>query len=174
MTRLIIFLSVLAGFVIALVMFSYKSLPVTNDKFDIKTVEAKFQADQTLVQELTTPKEVVVVEEVQVKEYAPVVELSTPELVKGNKLYGQCISCHGKGGEGRASQKAPFIGGQYDWYLEKQLTDMKNGVRVNAAMAVIVKGLSPQDMKDLSAYVSRLPWKKEVAAAPEAEAAPAQ
>jgi cytochrome c553 len=174
MTRLIVFLCVLTGFVLALVMFSYKSLPVSNDKFDIKTVEAKFHAEQALVHELTTPKEVVVVEEVEVKEYAPIVELSTPELVKGHKLYNQCISCHGKGGEGKASQKAPFIGGQYDWYIEKQLVDMKNGVRVNAVMAVIVKGLSPQDMKDLATYVSSLPWKKEVAAAPGAEAAPAQ
>ena len=34
----------------------------------------------------------------------------------------------------------------------------------------ILKGLSPQDMKDLAAYVSRLPWKKPVEVAEGAEA----
>lgn len=180
MTRLMVFLSVLAGFILALIMFSYKSLPVSNNKFDIAAVEKSHLSEEHLIHELTAPKEVVAVEEVEVKEYAPVVDLNTPELVKGNKLFGQCISCHGKGGEGKASQKAPFIGGQYDWYIEKQLSDMKSGVRSNPVMAVIVKGLSPQDMKDLAAYVSRLPWKKPVegaapaaadAAAPAPEAA---
>ena len=160
MTRLIVFLVVLASFVCALVMFSYKSLPVSNTKFDLHKTETAYEAREHLIHELTAPKEVVAVEEVEVKEYAPVVDLNTPELVKGHKLYNQCISCHGKGGEGKSSQKAPFIGGQFDWYIEKQLVDMKAGVRVNLVMNSILKGLSPQDMKDLAAYVSRLPWKK--------------
>ena len=171
MTRLIVFLSVLTGFILALVMFSYKSLPVSNEKFNVKTAEANYQKEETLIHELTAPKEVESAEEVVVKEYAPVVDLNTPQLVSGNKLFGQCISCHGKGGEGKASQKAPHIGGQYDWYIEKQLTEMKDGTRNNPVMVTILKGLSPQDMKDLAAYVSRLPWKKPVegAAAPAAE-----
>ena len=36
MTRLLVFLAVLAGFILALVLFSYKSLPVSNEKFNIK------------------------------------------------------------------------------------------------------------------------------------------
>lgn len=161
MTRLTVFLSVLTGFILVLVLNSYKSLPINNQKFDLKKTEAEFLAHQNLVKEVTAPKEHTSAEEVVAVEYAPVVDLSTPELVAGNKLYGQCISCHGKGGEGKASQKAPHIGGQYDWYIEKQLTDMKSGARVNAAMAVIVKGLSPEDMKAVAAYVSLLPWNKE-------------
>lgn len=169
MTRLIVFLSVLAGFVMALAMFSYKSLPVSNTKFDLKKTEEAYHAKTALVEHLLAPKEKVVEVEVEVKEYAPVVDLDTPQLVAGHKLYSQCISCHGKGGEGKSSQKAPFIGGQFDWYIEKQLVDMKAGVRVNAVMNTILKGLSPQDMKDLAAYVSRLPWKKPVAEAPTAQ-----
>ncbi len=166
MTRLIVFIGVLVGFVCALAMSSYKTLPVSNAKFNLGTTEEKYVANQHLIAELTAPKEELgEVEEVEVKEYAPVVELNTPQLEKGNKLFGQCISCHGKGGEGKASQKAPFIGGQFDWYIEKQLVDMKSGVRSNPQMATILKGLSPQDMKDLAAYVSKLPWKKEVEAA---------
>ena len=172
MTRLIVFLSVLAGLILALVMFSYKSLPVSNEKFNLSAVAEKFHAKETLVATLLAPKEKVEEVEVEVKEYAPVVDLNTPQLVSGHKLFTQCISCHGKGGEGKASQKAPFIGGQYDWYIEKQLVDMKAGIRVNAVMNPILKGLSPQDMKDLAAYVSQLPWKKLVEGA-KAEAAPA-
>jgi cytochrome c553 len=170
MTRLIVFLSVLAALILALVLFSYKSLPVSNTKFDLQKTEVAYQNREHLIHELTAPKEKVEVVEVEVKEYAPIVDLSTPQLVSGHKLYNQCISCHGKGGEGKASQKAPFIGGQYDWYIEKQLTDMKAGVRVNLVMNTILKALSPSDMKDLAAYVSKLPWKKlaEGAAAPAA------
>lgn len=172
MTRLIVFISVLVGLVLGLALFSYKSLPVSNAKFDIKTTAEKYHERESLVETLLAPKEKVEVVEVEVKEYAPVVDLNTPQLVAGHKLFGQCISCHGKGGEGKTSQKAPFIGGQFDWYIEKQLTDMKAGVRSNPVMNPILKGLSPQDIKDLAAYVSRLPWKKPVVAAA-GEAAPA-
>ncbi len=168
MTRLIVFLSVLTALVLALVLFSYKSLPVSNEKFNVTKVAESYHHQAALVETLLAPKEKVVEAEVEVKEYAPVVELDTPQLVSGHKLYTQCISCHGKGGEGKTSQKAPFIGGQFDWYIEKQLVDMKSGARVNLVMNPILKGLKPQDIKDLAAYVSKLPWKK-----PVAEAAPA-
>ena len=169
MTRLIVFLSVLAALVFALVLFSYKSLPVSNQKFNITKTAENFHQKTTMVEALLAPKEKVVAVEVEVKEYAPIVDLDTPELVSGHKLYNQCISCHGKGGEGKTSQKAPFIGGQFDWYIEKQLVDMKAGDRVNIAMNPILKGLKPQDMKDLAAYVSKLPWKKPVEEAPAAQ-----
>ena len=38
---------------------------------------------------------------------------------------------------------------------------MKAGTRVNVAMNPILKGLSPQDMKDVAAYVTKLPWSKD-------------
>lgn len=161
MTRLIIFLSVLTGFILALVLYTYKSFPVSNEKFNLKKTEAAYMAHTNLVNEVTAPKEIESVSEAEQVEYAPVVDLSTPQLVAGNKVFNQCIACHGKGGEGKASQKAPHIGGQYDWYIEKQLTDMKSGARINVAMNPILKGLSSQDMKDVAAYVTLLPWNKE-------------
>lgn len=172
MTRLMVFSGVITALILGLVLFSYKSLPVSNAKFDINKTSETYHERTTLIEELTAPKEKVVEVEVEVKEYAPVVDLNTPQLVQGHKLFSQCISCHGKGGEGKKSQKAPFIGGQFDWYIEKQLTDMKSGVRSNPVMNPILKGLSPQDMKDLAAYVSKLPWKKPVEGAA-GEAAPA-
>ncbi len=161
MTRLMVFLSVLAGLILILVLYTFKSLPVSGEKFDLKKTEEAYVSHKKLVEEVTAPKEVEAAGEVVEIEYAPVVELSTPQLVAGNKVFNQCIACHGKGGEGKAAQKAPHIGGQYDWYLEKQLTDMKSGARKNVTMDPILKGLSPQDIKDVSAYVTKLPWNKE-------------
>ncbi len=161
MTRLTVFLSVLTGLILILVLYTFKGFPVSNEKFDLNKTEAAYVAHQELIKEVTAPKEVEAVGEVAEVEYAPVVDLSTPQLVAGNKIFSQCIACHGKGGEGKTSQKAPHIGGQYDWYIEKQLTEMKSGARVNAAMMPILKGLSPQDMKDVAAYVTLLPWNKE-------------
>ena len=161
MTRLMVFLSVIAGLILVLVLYTFKSLPVSNQSFDFNKTKESYSAHQELVKELTSPKEHEAASEEVAIEYAPKVDLSTPQLVAGAKIYNQCIACHGKGGEGKASQKAPHIGGQYDWYIEKQLTDMKSGARINVAMNPIVKGLSPQDMKDVAAYVTLLPWNKE-------------
>jgi len=161
MTRLTVFLSVLTGLILILVLYTFKGLPLSNEKFDLKKTEETYVAHQELIKEVTSPKEVEAAGEVAEVEYAPVVDLNTPQLVAGNKIFGQCIACHGKGGEGKTSQKAPHIGGQYDWYIEKQLTEMKSGARINAAMMPILKGLSPQDMKDVAAYVTLLPWDKE-------------
>ncbi|MDD4976406.1 MAG: c-type cytochrome [Bacteriovorax sp.] len=161
MTRLAVFLSVLTGLILILFLYTFKILPVSNEKFDLQKTEIAYKAHAAKVLEVTAPKEVEGAAEVVEVEYAPVVDLNTPQLVKGNKIFGQCIACHGKGGEGKASQKAPHIGGQYDWYIEKQLTDMKSGARINVAMNPILKGLSPEDMKDVAAYVTLLPWSKE-------------
>ena len=76
--------------------------------------------------------------------------------VKGEALYRKCIMCHGKGGEGKKSQKAPYIKGQYDWYVYKQLVMMKNKERINKAMEPYVTPLEDQDFQDLAAYISQL------------------
>lgn len=161
MTRLMVFLGVLTGFILILVLFTFKSAPVSNEKFDLHKVETEYKNKQAEIAAATAPKEHTATAEVEFVEYAPVVDLSTPALQAGSKIYSQCIACHGKGGEGKASQKAPLIGGQYAWYIEKQLVDMKSGDRINVAMAPIVKGLSPEDMKNVAAYVEALPWDKE-------------
>jgi len=79
------------------------------------------------------------------------------DLAKGADLFKQCIVCHGEKGEGNPTQKAPRLNGQYDWYVYKQLQDIKAGVnRKNAVMVPILNKLSEQDMKDLAAYVAKL------------------
>ncbi len=166
MTRLIVFLSILTGFILVLTFHNYKSLPVSREKFQLEKTQKEFHNNQILVQELSAPKPESTEVETEVKEVEIVIDLNTPELVSGNKIYGKCIACHGKNGEGKTSQKAPRIAGQFDWYIEKQLIDMKNGDRINELMVPIVKALSPEDMKNVALYVSKLPWKIEAPAKP--------
>ncbi len=79
------------------------------------------------------------------------------DAAKGAELYKQCIICHGDKGDGNVSQKAPRINGQHDWYIVKQLEDIKAGVtRKNPVMVPIVSKMSEQDFKDLAAYISKL------------------
>jgi cytochrome c553 len=79
------------------------------------------------------------------------------DLEAGAKLFKQCILCHGEKGDGIPAQKAPRISGQFDWYIIKQLQDIKAGtVRKNPVMIPFVSKLSDQDMKDLAAYISKL------------------
>ncbi len=83
-------------------------------------------------------------------------EAHAQDAAKGKTLYAVCIQCHGESGEGNPAQKAPKVSGQYDWYVIKQVTDIKAGVRKNPEMLPFVKGLSEQDIKDLAAYIVTL------------------
>ena len=80
MTRLMVFLSILAGFILLLVLYTFKTFPVSNEKFDIFITETAYKAHTEKVLEENTQKEpegtVVLVE----LEYAPEVDLSTPQL----------------------------------------------------------------------------------------------
>lgn len=77
--------------------------------------------------------------------------------VKGQELFKQCITCHGDKGQGNPAMKAPKLAGQHDWYLLKQLQDMKaQKVRKNPVMNPFLQKLSEQDMKDLALYISKM------------------
>lgn len=82
--------------------------------------------------------------------------LSAQDAAKGEALFKQCILCHGEKGDGNPAQKAPRISGQYDWYIIKQLEDMKAQKRKNPIMNPFLSKLSSGDMKDLAAYISKL------------------
>ena len=78
------------------------------------------------------------------------------DAAKGKALYAVCIQCHGEKGEGNPSQKAPKLSGQHDWYVIKQVTEIKSGVRKNPEMLPHVAKLTEQDIKDLAAYIITL------------------
>jgi cytochrome c553 len=165
MSRFIFFVLLLAGIAVLNSFKSYKSVPLDNKRFNLKSAEThhkihlKEVASQAKArQEILHP---VHKEEVK-KVEGPLVILSTPELERGHALYAKCVVCHGKRGEGKRSQNAPAIGGQHDWYLTTQLNNMKSGIRVNKKMGPYISKLSGKDFSDLANYVSKLPktWTK--------------
>lgn len=45
---------------------------------------------------------------------------------EGDKLFAQCVACHGNRGEGNATLNAPAIAGQDVVYIERQLRNFRN------------------------------------------------
>lgn len=163
MTRLVLFISFLVAVVLVMSLGSFKSLTVDNKTFTYEEVKKSHEEKLATIQELEDAKIAAMkkaTEEEETVEEGPLVVLDTPQLESGHSLYGKCIVCHGKAGEGKKSQNAPAIGGQFDWYLEKQVVAMQTGERVNKVMMPYIRNLSAQDIKDLSAYISKLPWAK--------------
>jgi cytochrome c553 len=67
-----------------------------------------------------------------------------------------CMACHGPTGAGNEPAKFPALRGQHSVYVIKQLNDYASGARTtgpNGVMQTIAKRLSPDDMRNLAAYV---------------------
>lgn len=161
MTRLSLFISALVLIVVVMSFRFFNNIKIDNNKFNYQSSKEKFEAIEMAISQSQKLKEKSLDEVEEIKE--PVVKdiviaLDTPELINGANLYKNCISCHGKNAEGKKSQKAPKLAGQYNWYLESQIVNMKNKERVNAIMDPYIKKLSEQDIKDVSLYISQFPW----------------
>lgn len=84
---------------------------------------------------------------------------------QGKSLFGVCVSCHGKGGEGNAGLNAPRIAGLPVWYLEGQLRHFKAETRgghpsdaLGKQMVAIAESLPDDDaVKAVAAFVAALP-----------------
>jgi cytochrome c553 len=63
-----------------------------------------------------------------------------------------CVSCHGAHGEGAAA--IPGLAGQHNDYLMVQLAAFASGSRDNAAMNLVAKAMTPEEIKDVSSYLS--------------------
>ncbi|NND92905.1 MAG: cytochrome c4 [Granulosicoccus sp.] len=87
--------------------------------------------------------------------------------VQGDPAAGQaksavCAACHGA--DGKAIQPAyPDLAGQHVAYLAKQLTDYRDGNRVNALMSGQAANLSDTDILDISAYFASMTKHENVA-----------
>jgi len=73
---------------------------------------------------------------------------------KGKSKVAVCMGCHGSNLQGRNT--FPRLASQHSLYLAKQLNDFKNGVRVGGPMGAMAKGLSEEDIKEISAYLGTL------------------
>ena len=71
-----------------------------------------------------------------------------------------CTGCHSPDGQGNAAAGFPHLGGQHAGYVEKQLTDFREGDRTNDGDSMIMRGiaakLSNKDIKALASYIQGL------------------
>ncbi len=84
-------------------------------------------------------------------------------LYRGGKLEDgmpACVGCHQPNGEGLNLALYPKLNGQHASYTAKQLTDFREGDRVNDGDAMIMRSiaakLSNKDIKAISSYIEGL------------------
>jgi cytochrome c553 len=158
MTRVVIFLFFVLGLVVTIGLKKNQKLAVSNSQFNYEATKLAYDNKKKEIETLAAMAHKKM-EKVEVKKVEKVlVELTTPQLKSGAALYKKCVMCHGKTGNGKKSQQAPKIGGQYDWYLKLQIETMKAKKRVNPKMDPYIRKLSSQDISDLAVYISKLPW----------------
>ena len=74
-----------------------------------------------------------------------------------NKV-AMCIGCHGIAGYKATYPevyRVPMLGGQSEKYIASALNAYKKGERNHPSMVGIAKGLSDQDIADISAYYAQ-------------------
>jgi cytochrome c oxidase subunit 2 len=85
---------------------------------------------------------------------------------EGDKLFTQCIACHGKKGEGNPALNAPAIAGQDAAYLERQLRNFRSDRRgkhksdsIGAQMQAAAISMLSDDaaVTKVAAYAATLP-----------------
>jgi cytochrome c553 len=86
--------------------------------------------------------------------------IASPVNAAGDPAAGQaksavCAACHGA--DGKAIQPTyPNLAGQHAEYTAKQLTDYRDGNRVNVLMSGQAANLTDEDILDLSAYYASM------------------
>lgn len=89
--------------------------------------------------------------------------VAKPDVAKGEALYTNgdtsrniiaCMSCHGAAGNSTISQN-PKLAGQHAAYLAKQLHDFTGPTRNNAVMTMIAKSVTPEDIGNISEFLSK-------------------
>lgn len=89
---------------------------------------------------------------------------STSFAADAEKLFAQCVACHGNKGEGNATFNAPAIAGQDAVYLERQLRNFRNrrrgadksdalGVQMQAAATALADDAA---VAKVASYVANL------------------
>jgi cytochrome c553 len=86
-----------------------------------------------------------------------------PDLAKGREAYLLCAVCHQPEGWGTPDGEYPQIAGQHTSVIIKQLADIRARNRDNPTMFpfTLLDHLTPQQIADVSAYISRFPMNPE-------------
>lgn len=95
--------------------------------------------------------------------FAPAVSQDA-DLDSGSKQFVACQACHGEHAEGNPLMNAPRLGGQYDWYLLRQLQNFRSDLRgahqddrYGPLMSSMAKTLADeQALRDVAGYIATL------------------
>jgi cytochrome c oxidase subunit 2 len=95
---------------------------------------------------------------------SPVPTTVTGNINNGRRLYVSCGACHGADGKGNWATGAPRLAGINDWYLQRQLSNFRAGIRgthpddgLGKQMAIVSDMLtSEQAVNDVVAYINSL------------------
>lgn len=115
---------------------------------------------------LNTPEDVAAVSKYVASLEPKPVEPTTMDgdAERGKMLYATCQACHGANGEGNDLLNSPSLTNQYDWYLELQLHNFKEGIRGGNPEDITGSQMRPmamtladdQAIKDVVAYIHSL------------------
>ncbi len=86
-----------------------------------------------------------------------------PQL--GQTVYAVCAACHGSNGEGNVALNAPRLAGQQDWYVRRQISYYKQGIRGTHAGDLYGSQMAPMaallatdaSVDNVAAYIQTLP-----------------
>lgn len=85
------------------------------------------------------------------------------DLERGKQIAATaCAACHGVDGNSPTPAN-PILAGQHAEYLAAQLAAYKSGARANPIMAGMTAALTPEDIRNVSAWFSRQAAKPSVA-----------
>lgn len=73
-------------------------------------------------------------------------------MTKGAATGQSCVDCHGTDGNAPIDASYPKLGGQYASYIAHALQMYRNGTRAHALMSSQARGLTDQQIADLSVY----------------------
>jgi cytochrome c553 len=92
------------------------------------------------------------------KPIPPEAPIDAASAADGAKLYAKCVACHGKDGK-KPLKSYPYLAGQKRIYLVQQMTDVRDGVRANGKIKVMlpfVKQLTDAQIGSLADYLSQI------------------
>jgi cytochrome c553 len=79
-----------------------------------------------------------------------------------------CLACHGANGTSGIPE-TPSLGGQPEFYLTVQMLMFRDKLRVSEPMNQAMQGFTDDDLRDLAAYLTKLPAPETAAVAVDTE-----
>lgn len=97
--------------------------------------------------------------------FAELQALADGDPAQGQAMYAVCAACHGANGEGNIALNAPKLAGQEDWYMRRQISYYKRGIRgtqpgdeFGPQMAPMANTLATDAIvSNVAAYIASLP-----------------